>query len=161
VSDPTENGHTEGDHPLSLAERAAIAAEQEPDQETLFPDGFMDGDPWTLANVHKSRKPVEVSAILTASTAVPLRGGIPAPDSSHRLLVTTGKVKYEVVPEYDKGGDLTDIGAYALKVKISPGYIMSIDDPREFISQEFDRLLIEDGDAAVKLAEELLDRARN
>jgi hypothetical protein len=61
VADPTENGHTSGDAE-SIADRAEAIANgggDIPDEE-LFPTGVLEGDPWNLDMVRKSKLPVEL-----------------------------------------------------------------------------------------------------
>jgi hypothetical protein len=158
MPDPTENGRTEGDFPLSIEERAALEAEHEPSQEELFPSGFMDGDPWTLSRIHKGNKPVDVTAALS-SAEVPLRGGIPAPDKVHRLLIRTGHLKYEIVPVYEKGGEQEDIEEYKIRVKLRIAYVEPVASDEQLVRDAFRRIIIEDPQFAAQLADELSKHA--
>lgn len=154
MPDPTENGHTEDDEWGGLAQRAAQAAglnDPIDDPESLFPDGFMDGDEWNLDRVRKSKLPIEVTVSLSKAE-VPLRGGLPDPGKVGRLSVRTGGGKFETIPIYED----EEIIGWKIRAHRRAMYVEPMGDPDEVIRLEFERLMMSDRQSAAVLADELV-----
>ena len=157
MPDPTENGHTEGDEGPTLAERAAQAAGlNDPIEEldSLFPDGFVDGDEWALERVRKSKLPIEVTVSLSKAE-VPLRGGLPDPNKVGRLSVRTGGGKFEVVPVFED----EEIISWKIRAHRRAMYVEPMGDPEEVITLEFERLMLTNRQSAAELADRLVRNA--
>lgn len=155
MADPTENGHTEGDGE-SIADRAeAIAHGDTPDEE-LFPLGVMEGDPWTLDQIRKSKKPIEVTVALSRAE-VPMRDGLPDPGKSGRVAATHETAKYEVVPVKEEQPDGEKIiVSWKIRVNLRVTYVQQMGDTESVVKREFERLTVEDLQRANEVAEDLL-----
>lgn len=144
---------------MSIEERAAMGVTDEMDDMTLFPDGVLSGDPWTLGQIHKSKKPIEVTASLSKAE-VPMTGGLPDPSKIRRVMVRTGHVKYEVIPEYEEQPDGTeDIVAYKIRANMRTAYVEPIGGAEDMVVTEFERLMIEDRQRAAEVADKLVKLA--
>lgn len=153
MSDPTENGASDGDE-TTLAQRAAAAAEEAmntDDLDVLFPDGYFEGDPWLLTQIHKERLPVEVTVSLSRAE-VPVRAGIPDPRKAGRVIVSHEVAKYEPVPIREEGM----IVGWKIRAHLRAIHVEPMGEVPEAIEREFERLMMTDRQAAALLADRLV-----
>lgn len=155
MSDPTENGHTEGD--MSIAAQAKAWAEEgmADNLEELFPDGFMDGEAWTLGNIHKSGVPVEATVSLSRAE-IPIRDGLPDPNKFRRVIVSTGGGKIEAIPTFEEG----DIVSWKIRAHLKVTHIQQMGDPESVVAAEFEKLALANPKRAAEVAEQLVAFAK-
>jgi hypothetical protein len=124
----------------SIGERAENGGEQ----ETLFPEGVLDGDKRTLANLLKKGLPVEVVCVMTAME-VPLRDGLPDPDKLARYAITVehrgARVKYKREKQPD--GSRKIVG-YTLVAETRPVYAETLGMGEDAMERSYEQLLAVD-----------------
>jgi hypothetical protein len=79
-------------------------AEEEDDQQVIFPAGVVDGDKRTLGNLIRSNQKNELEAEMTKHR-VDLRNGLLDPDKLYRYAVTCRPGKVTEVPHREKQPD--------------------------------------------------------
>lgn len=165
MADPTENGGTPGDEkPKTLAERTAeasgINATVDPDDvDSLFPEGYLDGDPWTLAKVHKASEPINVKAALSRAE-VPMRSGLPDPTKRGRAVVSYARPTYNVKPAYEEVDvNKDEITEYNIVATLKVSHVEPITNDTEFLLREFERFIAADRQAACELADTFVQMA--
>lgn len=156
MADPTENGGTPDDGE-SIADRAEAivgGAAMDLDAE-MFPLGVLEGDPWNLDMVRKSKKPVEVTVALSRAE-VPMRDGLPDPNKSGRVAASHETAKYEVVPVKEEQPDGEKIlVSWKIRVNLRVTYVEQMGDTESVVKREFERLTSEDVQRAAEVADEL------
>lgn len=122
----------EGDDALadvhSIADRAAAGDELTDDEvQQLFPDGVLEGDGKTLKTLIKANLPVEVTVSMRAAE-VPMRGGLPDPDSLKRVMATCEVAKYEPIPvREDQDGERKIVG-WKIRAVLRPTFVEPVED---------------------------------
>lgn len=153
MPDPTENGSADGD--MSIADRAELAAADE-EMETLFPEGFIDGEPWNLAQIHKSRVPVEATVSLSRAE-IPLRDGLPDPNKIRRVAVSTCGGKFEAIPTFEEQPDgRSEIVSWKIRATLRATYVEQMGTPEQVVLQEFEKLTLDSPQRAAEIANELV-----
>lgn len=85
----------------------------------MFPMGILDGDPKvTLGKLIRRGAEVEYTVSL-GSAEVPLRGGLPDPETYMRLFVTAELQKVEVVAKRVDG----DVSTWKVRAKMRPTFV--------------------------------------
>lgn len=152
MADPTENDGANGGE--SIADRAASGE----GQTELFPEGVLDGDKRTLANVMRRGLPVELVAKMSTAE-IPLRDGLPDPDKLGRLAVTVeptdARLKY--VRELQPDGQRKVVG-YKIVANVRPVYTENLGMGEEAVEKSFEQMLGIDAQRAGKVLDVLTER---
>lgn len=139
----------------SISDRAANG---EGEQEQLFPEGVLDGDKKTLANIMKKNLPVEVVCVMT-QMEVPLRDGLPDPDKQARFAITVepsgSNLKY--VRERQPDGTRKVVG-YKIVANVRPVFAEPLGMEEEAMTRSFEQLMGIDPKRAGKQLDALKDR---
>jgi hypothetical protein len=129
----------------SIQDRAANG-----EQEELFPEGFIEGDKKTLANVMKRGLPVELVATMMQGE-VPMRDGIPDPEKLGRLAVTVepSNAKLSYVREKQPDGQRKIVG-YKIAAQLRPVFVENLGMGEDAMTKSFEQLLAIDAQRAGK-----------
>lgn len=114
----------------TIADAAANGENGEPEDDQLeFPSGVVDAgsNTKTLKTLIRGGLPVELTVSLR-SAEVPLRGGIPDPDSLTRLLVTAELAQVVPVPVREDVGGVRKTVGWKVRAVLRPTFVEAVAD---------------------------------
>lgn len=95
----------------------------EEDAESLFPQGFFEGDEKTIKNLIKAGSPVEVTVSLMSAEVPSRTSGLLDPDNESQVLVTYEVSKYHVVPKREGETGDKSLAGWKIRQQIRPTYV--------------------------------------
>lgn len=99
------------------------------DDQLEFPEGVVDAGSSgkTLKSLIRAGLPLELTVSMR-SAEVPLRGGIPDPDSLHRLMVTAELAQVVPVPVREDVGGVRKVVGWKVRAVLRPTYVEAVAD---------------------------------